>query len=402
MRDAQARPAQPVVCHLIETLLTGGAEAEVTRLTLGLRELGYRPVVCCLTPGPLVERLRLGGVTVECLNLRRPSVLTGPRFVVFAWRAVFGLHRMLRRHRAALLHAHLPDSILWGVIVGRMLGIPVIGTYQGLGIMPARRSRIDPRGALRRAAYRWADRCCDRTIAVSAPIRRLLCDDFGFRPETTILIPNGTETAAFAGAADDGRLRTALGLRHSRVITCVGRLIESKGHRYLIQAMAAVLDRHPDARLLLAGGGAARSGLERLAHEAGVADSVLFLGDRDDVSAILALTEVFALATFSEGLPVSVIEAMAAGRPVVVTSIPGNLEVVPDERFGVLVPTADAAALAIAICGLLDDPERARALAHRGQIRVRDHFDVAQMVGATAALYLEVLPQMSQPESRPT
>jgi glycosyltransferase involved in cell wall biosynthesis len=391
MPSVSAVRPTPVVCHLVESLLHGGAETTVHRLAVGAKAAGYRAVVCCVVPGALVEKLERDGIPVEVLNLRRPSVLSGPKFVRFTWRLLAGFSRVVERHGVTLIHAHLPDSIMWAAAIGTLKGVPVVGTYHGLGIVPRDRSRLDARNLVRRASYRWAHAFCQRTIVVSTAIGDLLRDDYAFRSDTTVRIPNGIDTSVFAEARDTGGLRITLNLQARRVITCVGRLIRGKGQRYLIDAMPHIAVRHPDVHLLLVGDGPERPVLEALAAAHHLEDRVHFLGDRNDVPELLALTEIFVLPTFSEGLPVSVIEAMAAGKPVVVTAIPGNIEVVADERFGKLVPTADALALSGAVIDLLDDPASAREMALRGQLRACSNFDVAHMMRQTAAVYDSVL-----------
>jgi glycosyltransferase involved in cell wall biosynthesis len=391
MPSATTVPETPVVCHLVESLLHGGAETTIHRLAVGAKAAGYRAVVCCVVPGALVQRLERDGIQVEVLNLRRPSLLSGPKFVRFTWQLLAGLSRVVDRHRVTLIHAHLPDSIVWAAAVGTLKDIPVVGTYHGLGILPRNRSRLDARNLIRRTSYRWAHAFCRRTIVVSTAIGDLLRNDYAFRSETTVRIPNGIETSVFAQARDTSHLRVTLNLQRRRVITCVGRLIPSKGQRYLIDAMRHIAARYPDAHLLLVGDGRERPALEALVAVQHLGERVHFLGDRDDVPELLALTDIFVLPTFSEGLPVSVIEAMAAGKPVVTTAIPGNIEVVADERFGRLVPTANVQALAAAVIGLLDDPTGAREMALQGQMRARNHFDVAHMIAQTAAVYDSVL-----------
>ena len=391
MGSTLATSERPVVCHLIETLLHGGAEAAVHGLALGSQAAGYDVVVCCFVPGPVVEQLERAGIAVEVLNLRRPSVLSVVPFVRYVWQAYAGLTRVLRERRVTLFHAHLPDSIMWAVIVGSLRGVPVVATYHGPQMMPKGRGPLDPRNSFRRAAYRLAHRVCRRTIAVSEAIRDLLSHEYGFARERTILIPNPVNTAAFAAQPPDAGLRHTLGLDGCRVLMCVGRLIPGKGQRHLVDALAKLSPKYRDVRLVLVGDGPERDALGRQIEERGLSDRVLLLGGRNDVPALLALSDIFVLPTFTEGLPISVVEAMAAAAPVVVTAIPGNLEVVGDERHGKLVPVGDSAALAAAIASLLDDPVGAREMGRRGQAWVRHRFDLPAVVSRTAAVYTEVL-----------
>lgn len=395
---AAAHPTKRVVCHLIERLDYGGAETLVHSLATGLGESGYRPIVCCLQPGALAERIERHGVRVHCLHLPRHSILEGPAFAVFVMRLVRGLARLVRAEGVSVLHAHMPDAIIWAAAVGKLTGTAVVGTYHGLGNLPRGRSRFDPRNALRRKLYRAAAAASDRTIAVSPAVREWLCGEMGFDERQTVLLMNGVDSRAFPETAtrNDDCLRTQLGLSGRRIVTCVGRLVPGKGHRFLVDAMAKVRERYADAALLIVGDGPERRSLERQVEELRLTEAVRFAGHRPDVTALLRLAAVFVLPSFSEGIPIALIEAMAAGRPVVATAVPGNLDVVVDDRFGLLVPAGDAQALVDAISSVLDDPDQAARRAARGQQRIRDSFDIEQSIAATTALYDDVLAERGQ------
>jgi glycosyltransferase involved in cell wall biosynthesis len=395
--SAPGAALQPVVCHLIESLEHGGAEALVCRLAAGLRKTKYRPIVCCLRGGPLAAQLEKDRIPVHCLGLRRRSIAEGPAFVLFVARVLTRLARLVRTERVAIIHAHLPDNIIWAASVGVLTGTPIVGTYHGLGILPDGRSRLDPRNALRRWSYRALARLSDRTIAVSAPVRDMLCTEVGLDERQTVLILNGVDTELYAGAEDTCPLRAELGLGSMRVIACVGRLIAAKGQRYLVDALPAVVAQHPDAALVLIGDGPERAGIEDRIRALGLGRHVRLVGERNDVPRLLALCEVFVLPSFAEGIPLSLIEAMAAGKPVVATAVPGNLDVVLDERYGVLVPPRDAGAIANAICALLADPARAREIGSNARARARAHFDIGRSLAATVSLYDEVVARRKPP-----
>jgi glycosyltransferase involved in cell wall biosynthesis len=174
------------------------------------------------------------------------------------------------------------------------------------------------------------------------------------------------------------------------VLLEVGRLCAVKGQRDAIAALP-LLGR-ADVTLLLAGediegGGAYLDALERQASQLGVRDRVRFLGRRDDVPALLAAADALVLPSWQEGLPLVVLEAMAAGVPVVATSVGGTPEAVVDGETGLLVPPRDVPALTAAIDTLLDDPERARRLGEAGRRRVRERFDAAESTRRILGLY---------------
>jgi glycosyltransferase involved in cell wall biosynthesis len=181
--------------------------------------------------------------------------------------------------------------------------------------------------------------------------------------------------------------RFAAGTRvlDGRIVGNVARLAEQKGHRDLVAAAVQVLERHPDVRFVVAGDGELRAELQELARPLG--DRFVFLGDRDDVPDLLASFEVFAYPSHFEGLCVAVIEAQAAGVPVVATPVGGIPENVVEGESGIVVPPGDPDALAAAISRLLDDPDLARALAERARPRVLERYTRERMVERTLALY---------------
>ncbi|HEX7796193.1 MAG TPA: glycosyltransferase [Vicinamibacterales bacterium] len=388
-------PPQRVVCHVIERLEYGGAEALVHALAAGMRRSRYRSIVCCLQKGQLAARLERDGIPVHCLNLRRRNLPEGPLFLGFVLQLIAGLRRVVKSEGVTILHAHLPDSIIWAACVGAMTGTPVIATYHGLGIIPQDRSRFDPRNRVRTTLYRLAGKWTDRTIAVSEPVRTMLCEQVGLEERKTVLILNGVDTAAVAHACADVGARPQLHLDGRPVIACVGRLVNAKGQRFLIEAMREVIVQFPNAVLLLVGEGPDQPAFEARVQELGLSTHVRFVGRRDDVPGLLAQSSVFVLPSFAEGIPLALIEAMAAGKPVVATAVPGNVDVVCNDRLGVLVPPRDAHALAAAVCAVLADPARSAAMAAAGQAHVRAHFDIGRSIAATLALYDETLIERS-------
>jgi glycosyltransferase involved in cell wall biosynthesis len=170
-------------------------------------------------------------------------------------------------------------------------------------------------------------------------------------------------------------------------VLTAARLDSQKGHEYLLRAAAGV----PEATFILAGDGPLRPRLEELARSLGLAERVLFLGHRDDVPALLASCDLFVLPSLYEGLPLSLLEAMASGRPAIATDVPGSNEVVHHAESGLLVPRADPLALADAIRRLLADPAAAERLARAGRARVDRDFSVERMVRGVEAVYDQLL-----------
>jgi len=175
------------------------------------------------------------------------------------------------------------------------------------------------------------------------------------------------------------------------VISTVGRLHEQKGHEYLLLAARELCAQEKDAIFLIAGYGPLRKHLEARTGELGIASRVRFLGYRKDVKRILAASDVFALPSLWEGMSNAILEAMAAGKPVVATAVDGNVEQVVHGETGLLAPPADSDALAKAFLELARDRRRAREMGDRGRERARRNFPVERMTGAHIELYAKLL-----------
>jgi glycosyltransferase involved in cell wall biosynthesis len=217
-------------------------------------------------------------------------------------------------------------------------------------------------------------------------------------PEKIVVIRNGLSEAAERAALDTGRRakqRAAL-LRElnldedAKLIGLVARLQPVKGHRYFIEAAGRIADFDPKAHFLLVGDGALRREIEEQSARLGVGDRVHLLGDRNDAALIAAGFDVAVSASLSEGLPNAVMEAMAAGAPVVATAVGGTAELVIDGATGFLAPPADADALARRILDALRNPEWSARMAAQGRWRVLSQFSMRRMVESVERLYDEL------------
>jgi glycosyltransferase involved in cell wall biosynthesis len=236
----------------------------------------------------------------------------------------------------------------------------------------------------------------DRYIAVSSEVERRLRDDLGVSQARLSVVHNGIETAPERPQGDASLkvwLQRGSGLP---VVLTVARLHGQKGHDHLLAAATLV----PDAVFVLAGDGPERDRLQDRARQLGLADRVRFLGQRGDVAALLDACDVFVLPSLYEGLPLSVLEAMAAGKPVVATSVGGTDEVLIDGVNGRLVPPADARSLASAIAAMLSDPVAASRMAFEGRARVSACFSAEAMARGVEQVYTNDLARLRAGEQR--
>ncbi|MBU1743055.1 MAG: glycosyltransferase family 4 protein, partial [Proteobacteria bacterium] len=368
---------KPRVLHVNNTLRDiGGAEECVVRLAQGLRDRGYEVLVALTDDrGVLAEGLR--GVPVRTLYRPRRSVVKLPLFVADVLAVVLRLRRLMRQEGIDVLQTHLPDSDLLALLAGRLAGVPVrLYTFHSTQFMPPRR-HTSLRRRLRVLTTRLGAVLATRLVAVSEAIAENMVSLAGLPRDKISIVPNGISPEKFRAGADAEAVRREFGLTDDRpLIVSVGHLHPYKNQAMLIRAAARVRRVVPGATFLIAGEGEMRPALESLRSKLSLDEAVLLPGRRRDVPSLLAAAGAFVLTSRWEGLPVSVLEAMAMARPVVVTRAPGCLEVVQAGRTGLVVDQDDDQALAEALIELLTDPDRAREMGRRGLARVEAEYSL--------------------------
>jgi sugar transferase (PEP-CTERM/EpsH1 system associated) len=371
-------PARTVtVCQVLHTLRVGGAEVLAARLARRLRDR-YRFLFVCLEElGSLGEELSAEGFPVHVLG-RRPGL---------DWRLALRLAGLLRRERVDVIHAHQYTPFFYAA-VARPLGrrVPVVFTEHGRHFpdFPRRKRMIANRLLLGRR---------DRVVAVGQTVRNALVRNEGIPAERVGLVYNGIDLGRFAtGSYDRATVRRELGLgAEDLVILQVARLDYLKDHATAVRTVRRVVRQRPDTRLVLVGEGPEGPKIRELVGQAGLTDCVRFLGLRNDVPRLLAAADLFLLTSISEGIPLTLIEAMAAGLPIVSTRVGGVGEVVEDGTTGLLAAAGDEDVLAQHVLALAADPHRAREMGRLGQARAEAFFSERGMHDRYSELYRELL-----------
>ncbi|HEY3884657.1 MAG TPA: GT4 family glycosyltransferase PelF [Vicinamibacterales bacterium] len=365
------------VGFVLHVMQVAGAEVLVAET---IRRLGARihPVVLCLDGvGALGERMQAEGIDVVALG-RRPGLDFGVARRMAA---------VIRARRLQVLHAHQYTPFFYGALAARLahVGTRVIFTEHG-------RHYPDIVSGKRRLANRVIfDRLADRITGVCDFSARGLAEHDGFRRDRIEVIENGIDLARYQASADRAALRFRLGLDPSRrYVAMVARFHPVKDHRTLLRAFAMVAAAVPEADLLLVGDGPLLGELEQLTTSLGIAGRVRFMGVRDDVPEILKAIDVFTLSSVSEAASITLLEAMAAGAPVVVTDVGGNPEIVRQRVDGLLTPRGDAGALAHALIEMLSDPGLAVSLGRNGAERVRSGYQLDRTIERYGAMYEEL------------
>lgn len=360
------------VVFSLDNLNAGGTELNAVRTAELLAERGVRVSLAAFQPdGPLRERFEAAGVRVTPFPL---TSLRDRNAVAQALR----LRRFLRSERADVLHAHDMYSNIFSVPVARLA--------RTAGVVASRRWWAPPERA-HQLANRWAYRCAHRVVANADAIRDMLARDEGVPRERSVLVPNFVEPAAFAAPPAGWRdaLLRELGVPPERVVIgCVANLVPVKNHALLLRALAAMRER--EAVLVLFGRGELQDQLEQESRRLGVRERVFFGGFRHNRPNLHHLFDVSTLASTSEGMPNTLLEAMAAGRPVVATGVGAVAELVTPDS-GAVVPSGDADAMAAALDALVRDPALRSALGRAGLERARSRHSPDAAIDRLLPLY---------------
>ncbi len=361
------------IAQLIESDGPGGAERTVINLASHLQAQGCYSLVILPARGEgwLGREAAAAGLPIERFDLDRP---VSPKCA--RW-----LGATLRRHGITLAHSHEFTMAVYGAWAAWRTGIGHVATMHG-GRYYAARLR-------RRLALRAAVGLGGRLVAVSHQLANHLSRDLWIGRTRIATVPNGVRWSPASPAG----IRSALGLATTdRLILAVGNLYPVKGHEHLIEALGQIARRHPGAHVAIAGRGELEARLRARAESLGVSARVHFLGLRSDVSALLAAADLFALPSLSEGLPLSLLEAMFAARPIVASDV-GDVRIVLDGgETGLLVEPGSSGQLALALEWLLSHPQEARRMGEAAARRAAADYDVSSMVARYAGVYQSVLP----------
>ena len=357
---------------VITELAPGGAERCLVHLATGLDRREFAPVVYSLAPRPpadrdqLVRQLAAADVAVEFLDFTR--------FTQY-WTGVRKLADLLKRQRAQAVQSFLFHANVMGARAATKAGVAQMFT----GIRVA-----DPRG-WRTTLECWATAKATKHICVSQSVAEL-CRLRGWPAEKLVVMPNGIDVERWKNASPADL--TALGVpAGQRAIVYVGRLDRQKGLDDLLPAASELFRNQSDCNLLLVGDGPERTGLQHAAAQRGIASRVHFAGWRADVPPILAASELLVLPSRWEGMPNAVLEAMAAGKPVVATRAEGVVELLGDAAAEQTVAVGDMRSFSEKVRVLLENPSRSRELGLLNQRRAAEHFSLGHMVSRYAKIY---------------
>ena len=359
--------------YVIDSLRRDGTQTALMNLVNGLAERGYEQRVYCLNNVAHPDVLRFltdSGAAVVVVGKAQLVTLVGLN-------RIFSEFRHWRPH---IVQTFLPFADAIGRTLARVAHVPII-------VSAVRARNVEKRWwqfLLDRKTVRWVD----RIIFNSKQVIPFALAREGVRPEQAIYIPNGVEVKPQDCLLAARRIRSDLGIAPAtNVIGTVGRLHLQKGHRYLLSAFAQVLTEVPDAALLIVGDGPLRGELEAEAGRLGIVRQVYFLGERGDVPDLLCCMDVYVQASLYEGMPNAVMEAMAAGKPVIATEVDGTQELIEDGETGWLVEASDMRTMAERIVYALKNVTEARSVGAAAAQRICRDFSLDNMINAYDQLY---------------
>lgn len=366
--------------HIVGDSRFGGAG----RIILGLGRVaqadGWK--VDVLATDPVFQRaLRQEGLGVIHLDVIRREIRP-----FWDWAGLIRLYQFLSQERYRVVHTHTSKAGFVGRLAARMAGVPaIVHTIHGFAF-----HERSPRAVrafysnLERIAANW----CDQLVSVSRFHREWaislgICD-----AERIAAIPNGIAVPPRTMGVSASGLRRRLGVPDAGLlILSMARLAPDKGLEYLIEAASMLPPELAGARIVIAGEGPARAGLEQAVRDHGVAHKVIFLGFREDVGDLLAASDVIALPSLREGLSIALLEAMAAGKPIAATSIGSHAELASQSEIAVMVPPGDARALAGALVQLSCDADLRARLGNNARALYEKHYTEARMLESYRQLY---------------
>ncbi|MFN0159026.1 MAG: glycosyltransferase family 4 protein [Bacteroidota bacterium] len=364
------------VLEMIDEATLGGGQMHVLSLVKHIDPDSFEVLVACEGNGFLVDETRKLGKTVLPVAMENR----------LSFRTMWDVVRTLRLAQCDILHTHGGTSGFWGR-VGVLFGgfrMKTVHTYHGFHYLHDSSNR----SKLLQRIDRWLLRHTDRVICVcQSDYKRGI--EYGLvDAASSATIHNGIEVEKFRFTGDRDAVRQSLGVRPTDFLFGnIGRLHKQKGQEFLLDAFRTVVRRHPHSRLVIVGEGDQYETLQRKSKEAGIDSAVVFAGSRSDVSQLLAAIDVFVLSSLWEGQPISLLEAMAAGKPIVSTDVDGISDILVDRKNALLVPPGNEEELSRAMCTMIEDEEKRRELAHAARATISESYTARAMADEISVLY---------------
>lgn len=366
------------ILHIMSGADWAGGMTFARQILQGIGDRIFSFEFLCSEPGPMLDSIRNYGVQAHCF----PMPLLVPSCT---WK----LSHLIKEGNFDLVQSHGARANFYSRLASAFAGIPHISTIHN--------SLYDyPVWPLRKSLYmtldRWSTRYSTKIVCVAESHRREQLERYGLDPSKVVTIHNGVDLSRFdPQKVPKRKVRNSLGFGDEAVVTFLGRLTHQKDPLTFMQAFSKVKRVYPKAVALIVGDGDLRDLLVDRAKALGIQQDCYFLGYREDIPEILADTTLFVLSSVSEGLPYTILEALAMERPVIATKVNGVTEIIEHGQSGLLVPPKDVESLAHGILELLKNTSKAKQLAEEGRRRVVQEFSLESMLKNWERLYLSLL-----------
>jgi glycosyltransferase involved in cell wall biosynthesis len=365
---------------LIDEAKMGGGQQHLLWLVQKIDKSKFEIEVACEEKGYLVDELRKNNIKVHRLDIS--NSLSVKSFI--------STYRLLKKVSADILHTHGGTAGFYGRLASiiNYKGV-VIHTYHGIHYLNFDKNLL---GRIYKLIDKFLLRITDCTICVAQKDFEIGLKAGIVKKENSIVIHNGVDVEKFSLTNKNSDFKINLKKENeSIIIGSVGRLHHQKGYEYLINGSKAVLEKFPNVKFVLIGDGELRNSLESLAKKTGVYNSYSFMGNQNEIAELLEQIDIFVLPSLWEGLPLVILEAMAAKKPVVATEVNGIVEIIESGKEGLLVPPKNSNALSLALIRLLEDNELCKVLALNAYEKVARDFNIAKMINETESLYHKLL-----------
>ena len=351
----------------------GGIPNYILSLSKAIEPEGVETVVAS-SGGELTAELEKANIEHVRLDIDTKSELS-PKVL----KSVFRVSSLVRAEKIDIIHAHTRVSQVVAFFASRMAGIPYVTTCHGY---------------FKTRARKIFDTWGRKVIAISAQVKEHLIKDLGVKESRIALVYSGVDSARFQkdySREEVRAIKTEYGMREGPVVGHIGRLSSIKGQKYLVQAMKDVIQKKPDAQLLIIGKGPEDAGLKSLADSLGISSSVFFVDSRLDTGRLLSVMDVFVFPSEKEGLGIALLEALAAGKACVASNTGGISDVVQDCFNGILTEVGDVPAIASSILRLLDDESLRLRLGKDGRNTVAEKFSLSTWTKGIKVVYEDTL-----------
>lgn len=359
--------------HVILKLDVGGLERVVIDLLRNLNLRIYNPILCCLEKyGTMIQEVNELGIDVIALGKKEEGLELSliPR-----------LAKILRQNKIDILHSHNSSPHFYSTLAGKVAGTPInIYTIHGQEL---------------HRADKLLSYMTDMIVAVSDDARKLMVRRGGIPQRKVMTILNGIDEGKYHSDVNVTLKKRSIGLAEDDlVIGIVARLAPEKDHNTLLEAFKIVLQKtNKKVKLVVVGDGNLRKELEEKARHISISENTIFLGERHDVPELLATFDLFVLSSLTEGISLTLLEAMAAGLPIVATNVGGNPEIVLNNQTGIIVPSRDPISMANGIVKVIGNINKAKQMGEMGKDRMAKVFSVKTMAKKYEEVYDKFLSQ---------